>query len=353
MFQSYHPVQYDPELLDNLLSEGWFRGGNVMYQSKMLYLDESVYSVVNIRSNLSNYSFPKRLRKLLRKNKERFSYSIQPLRITIDKERLYKEQSKKFRGFVHDNLDNYLHEGLPYNNFNTFELTVFDGDKLVAASFFDLGKTSIASLLGIYSEAYSKYSLGIFTMLLELEFAIAEGYKYYYPGYVFKGMSLFDYKLRMGQVEYFDWKGEWQKLEKIEQTEFPADQLSKAFTELEAQLNSACIPFEKYLYPFFSLGYMPHFEIDFLHSIQFIQLGEMDKYGKLMLVHYDCEYAYYSVFEVQDQNDLNLLNMSSFSEEIQNSNCYFQKLLSIEQILFKSRKSLDIINFLKRKIKAE
>jgi len=40
---------------------------------------------------------------------------------------------------------------------------------LIAVSFFDRGLNAAASLLCIYDSAYAKYSLGIYTMLKEID----------------------------------------------------------------------------------------------------------------------------------------------------------------------------------------
>ena len=40
-----------------------------------------------------------------------------------------------------------------------------------------------------------KYSLGFYTMLLEIDFGIKSGAEYYYPGYVVPNYFKFDYKL--------------------------------------------------------------------------------------------------------------------------------------------------------------
>lgn len=352
MFQSYHPVQLSDKMLDHLLANGWFRGGNIMYQSKMLCLNDAVYSVVNIRSNLKDYRFSKSLRRLMSRNKKRFSYTIQPLEITPEKNKLYQEQSKKFKGFVHSSLENYLFEGMLYNNFTTFDISVYDGDELVACSFFDLGKNSIASLLGTYKETYKQYSLGIFTMLLEVEFALQKGYEFYYPGYVFRFNDMFDYKLRVGHVEFYDWEKGWLKIEKLNNSNFPADELNEAYDKAEYLLKDLGISTQRFLYPYFSLGYSQQFELHFLHSIQFIQLNNfnnLDKFGRMQILTYDNTDSCYSLLEVQDQNQLNLLGNSNFSKDIKESDYYFQKLLSIEQILFSSNRVEDVVKYLRYK----
>ena len=84
------------------------------------------------------------------------------------------------------------------------EFLAWDGEQLVAASYFDLGENSIASILGIYHPNYAQYSLGYFTMLMEVAYGLEHGYRYFYPGYIVPGYSRFDYKLRVGPMEYFD-----------------------------------------------------------------------------------------------------------------------------------------------------
>ncbi|MEX0811304.1 MAG: hypothetical protein WD048_03740 [Chitinophagales bacterium] len=349
MFQSYHPVQFNAQMLDKLLSQGWFRGGNVMYQSKMLCLDEAVYSVVNIRSNLSVYSFPKRMRKLLNKNKKQFSYHIQPLeQITSEMEKLYQEQSQKFKGFVHSNLENYLFEGMQHNFFNTYELTVFEGNRLVAVSFFDMGDRSFASLLGLYDQAYKKYSLGIFTMLLEIEYALELDYEYYYPGYVFRGSNIFDYKLKIGQIEYYDWNGDWYPLKHIEQSEFPAQKLKAAFTNIEAQLTICGISYQKFLYPYFSLGYASHLDVDFLNSLQFLQISDIYDYDKMLILSYNSKTDQFSLLEVRDHSSFGFLTNAGFSNDIKRSDAYFHKLLGVEQVIHETLDVEEMVTFIQR-----
>ena len=62
----------------------------------------------------------------------------------------------------------------------------------------------------MYDPEYDRYSLGFYTMLLEIEYCMELGLKFYYPGYVVPGYSRFDYKLRIGDVDYFDlYSKEW------------------------------------------------------------------------------------------------------------------------------------------------
>jgi arginine-tRNA-protein transferase len=90
--------------------------------------------------------------------------------------------------------------------YNTKCISVFDGDQLVAAGYFDLGDSAAASILHFFDPQYARYSLGKFLILLTIEYLNDQGYEYYYPGYVVEGLPKMDYKLFLGreQAEYFD-----------------------------------------------------------------------------------------------------------------------------------------------------
>ncbi len=87
--------------------------------------------------------------------------------------------------------------------------------KLLATSYFHVGRQSVAGNYCIYEPEEDGRSLGTFTMLKELEFALESGRQYYYPGFVYDLPSEFDYKLNFSGLEYFDWWGNWYPLERL------------------------------------------------------------------------------------------------------------------------------------------
>ena len=90
--------------------------------------------------------------------------------------------------------------------YHTKCISVFDGDQLIAAGYFDLGDTAAASILHFFDPQYARYSLGKYLILLTIEYLKDQGYEYYYPGYVVEGLPKMDYKLFLGkeEAEYFD-----------------------------------------------------------------------------------------------------------------------------------------------------
>lgn len=205
-FDYFMPVDCTGETLDEYLEEAWFRDGPMMSRYEMIYFRNHVYSIVPIRVVLENFHFSKSQRKLIRKNSQ-YTVKIQPLEITDEKEKMYAEHKGRFQSpNSPSTLKSYfLEEGNEESPFETWELQILDGNKIAAISFMDLGKDSICSILALFSPDYSKQSLGITTMLLEIEYAQKNNKKFYYPGYVLDEDSVFDYKKRLNNLYYFSW----------------------------------------------------------------------------------------------------------------------------------------------------
>lgn len=197
------PDYLSPEQLDNYLGSGWYRMGQMIFTTHFLNFGYGFLSSIWIRLPLQGDQFGKSNQKLVRKNLKRFRCSFGPASLGPEKEALFGRYRQHFPEMLSCSLQESLLEA-ERNIFNTMEFVVYDGDRLVAASFFDLGKTSIASILGMYDPDYARHSLGYFTMLMEIQFGIENGFDLFYPGYIVPGNPRFDYKLRIGPTEYFD-----------------------------------------------------------------------------------------------------------------------------------------------------
>ncbi|MFZ2900913.1 MAG: arginine-tRNA-protein transferase [Saprospiraceae bacterium] len=193
-----------PAVLDHYLAKGWYRMGQSMFTCRFLMFRGNLYPSVWVRLPLEGYQFGKRLRKIYNRNISRFRVVTRPGKIDMEKERLYQRYRKNFQGRLAPSLKVSLLDEGNANLFNTYETCIYDGAELVGFSFFDLGKDSLASILGVYNPDYAKFSLGFFTMLLEISFGLENGYRFFYPGYIVPGYPKFDYKTRIGEVEFFD-----------------------------------------------------------------------------------------------------------------------------------------------------
>ncbi|WP_168797507.1 GNAT family N-acetyltransferase [Neolewinella litorea] len=202
-----HPRQFlEPENLDAFLERGWRPTGQSIYTSDYLRTDDDeLHGCLQIRLPLKNFSFKKRHRKLLRKNKKRFR--VQHQRARQPDEELLRVN----RLYMAEHPDK-TREDLEYNVFSdtgqqvldTRVLRIYEGERLVAFSYFDVGRRVMYTKAGIYDPAYSSASLGLYTMLLEVEMSLHLGLSHYYPGYYSPTFPAFDYKLRLGAMEYRD-----------------------------------------------------------------------------------------------------------------------------------------------------
>jgi arginyl-tRNA--protein-N-Asp/Glu arginylyltransferase len=233
--------QLTPEQHDELLANGWFRNDVNVFASSIKFMGDAWRSCVMLRLPLAHFTWKKRLRKLMRKNGELFTVAIRPFQQTQEKEALWQN----FKRTVHQwvlipQLDKHLLKNSPPRDFNTWELCVYKNGKLAAFSIFDRGNTSIASLEAAYDPAFRDYSLGIYTMLMEIEFAQQTGLTYYYPGFYPKGVDMFEYKLRPGSMEFFRLNEKrWLPLEALEESDWLLEQVLAKFETLKKLLENS------------------------------------------------------------------------------------------------------------------
>ena len=89
---------------------------------------------------------------------------------------------------------------LAHSIYSTYEITLHDGDQLIACGFFDLGATGAQGISSFYDPSYKKYSLGKYLIYLKMQYCKELGLQYFYPGYFVPGNSHFDYKLTIGRA---------------------------------------------------------------------------------------------------------------------------------------------------------
>ena len=344
LVQTYFPNKLAPARYDYYLASGWFRGSVMLYKMDLLCLDNDIFSVVNIRLDTIGFEMKKRHRKLFRKNNERYTVRVGDATVSPRKEELYNQQKDKFKGFIHSSLSDFLHAGFMDTVFDTKEVEVFDGDKLIAVSYFDVGFRSMASLICLYDKDYKKDSLGIFTMLHELKYAQLNSVKWYYPGYVLDKGSSFDYKLTLGKYEFYNTEKKWIPFEQFEPSTTLGSKLMSRMESASKELDRAGIAHEKFLYPFFSMGFMGTWDVDFLKYPVFIQLDQIE--DQSTIIAYCTDDKAFKVILVDCNEDHQHLINIEVSRELQFSENYFRKLLSVDDILFSSPSEKQIVEFI-------
>ena len=327
LVQTHFPRKLSRARYDQYLASGWFRGAVMLYKMDLLCIDDEIYSVVNIRLNIEIFRLRKSQKKLLRKAEERFRITYGHAEPTPEKEKLYEDHKHKFKGFIHETLEDYLNAGFDSTVFDTREVCVYDVDKLVAVSYFDLGDRGMASLLCLYDEDYKKWSLGKVTMFKEIEFGINTGRRWYYPGYVLDLPSAFDYKLELGQMQYYAPSKRWISYDNFDPQETNAQKIRANIHKLSEKLFALDIPHRIWLYPYFSMGYVGPWNANFLRDPSLIELGH-DIHG-MIAASYSAEKNAFSLYRIHPCPDGPQFLKMEASTEFSESNKYLNHLYQV------------------------
>ena len=309
---------------DALLASGWFRGTGVLYRSELVCMDAQIYSVQNIRLALEDLSLSKKHRRLLRRNDDLFTITFGSPSVNDEKEELYRQQSKRFKAFVHSSLYEIIFNGFAYSEFETHELCVYHGSRLIAVSYFDTGDSALAGIMCLYDQAYAKSSLGIYTMLKEAEFAREKGLQYYYPGYVLDRPSSFDYKLTIGDCEWLGTDRSWYKKQDFGHTASQADILREKMAELHIQLSLKGYETQMKLYPYFTVGYVLRNKPALLKLPCYFLFHD----GDLELgASYDLETSEFVVFTLETSPEDEYTQHLELSDDYRNSDIYELRIM--------------------------
>lgn len=206
-FDRIAPAFLTGHQLDELLALGWYRMHQMVFTCSHIGQEE-LHRVHWLRYHINSITQRTSHRKIERRCKA-FRTVIQDFS-EIQKEHI--ELHIQYRAFIDfdgaESIQECLFgdEQMHHNIFNTKCISVFDGDKLIAGGYFDVGEIAVASILHFFHPNYARYSLGKWMILATLGYMRDNNLKLYYPGYVVQGVPKMNYKLFLGptHAQYFD-----------------------------------------------------------------------------------------------------------------------------------------------------
>lgn len=190
---------------DEYMAEGCYHYDQTYWR----YSKSGELRTIPLRIRLKEFRLSKSQKKVLRINADVDVQKL-PMKVTKDGEecKLFKRHNVRFGEHAPKKVN------LPLGERNR-KFCVFDDGKLIAASFFEMGANASHGYYCIFDPSIEWRSLGIFTMLKEIEYAREQGNEFYYLGYAFDKPTLYDYKKRFHGLESYDWKtGEWIKFKR-------------------------------------------------------------------------------------------------------------------------------------------
>lgn len=334
--EKHHPDKLSPKELDDYLARGWYRMGQTIFTTHFLCFGNRFYAAIWVRLPLAGYQFSKSLRKIIRRNSAHFQTTIAPAAITLEKEELYQTYRYSFPGMLSPSLQDSLLDGGDHNVYNTFEVTIREGDKLVACSFFDTGQDSAASILGFYDPAYSAYSLGLYTMLEEINFCRYRGMPFYYPGYVVPGYHRFDYKLRIGAVEYFDVADRhWKPYSELPAGRTPLSEMEEKLALMNLLLKAHLLPSRCMHYPLFEANLFGFWSAAYLEYPVFLLCVAPPRDAGYVIVVYDVRDGRYKLIRCVPFDDVGFYLNDTFLQNFSPEH-FFTELIIVEEVLLQS-----------------
>lgn len=332
------------EDLDRYLAMGWRTTGQSIYNCNFLELDDgNLVSVLPSRLPLAGHQFSKGMRKILRRNSSRYTTKIRVAGL------MKGEESRVNSAYMAQNPAKTL-LNLSYHTFsaahqrfvlNTHQVAVYDGKELVAFSYFDVGEKAAYGKAAVYDPRYAKDQLGLFTMIQEVEFCKSQNLHYYYPGYVSDDTPLFDYKHRIGLLEFYElFSQQWIRYGQQPALQKPLDILLEKTQQLEKLLQSAGWPTTVYAYKNFSRRYLLQGHSAWLDTPLFIylkQVGEQDH----LLAYFNPDSCSYDLL-VATVAFLSPASSSRWRGEIP----YYPSTVRIRHRLFCSAEEEEMLRFL-------
>ena len=197
-----------PEQMDSLWANGWRHFGTHFFRYNVGLLIDDVRFVLPLRIRLENFTFSKSQRRVLRLNED-LDVTIQPITIDEQSKNLFDRHKTRFNHGVPESIYNFISTEPDVSPCEAKEIRVSQNDQLLAVSYFDVGCNSTSGIYAMFEPTITDRSLGIFTMLKEIEYSIETNREFYYQGYAYQGSSFYDYKKRFRGTEAFDWYDQW------------------------------------------------------------------------------------------------------------------------------------------------
>ncbi|TAF63790.1 MAG: arginine-tRNA-protein transferase [Cytophagales bacterium] len=209
----YIPIaEIAPFFLDTLWAEGYRNFGSYFfryqYDTIPFYFTEPA-AIIPLRINIDKFEWAKSQKKIIHKNQD-LECKWQAINIDQERENLFHKHKQRFKENIPNNVRNFIGEEEDYQTDNTKEIACYFNGKLIAVSFVGVGQNALSSIYAMFDPDYNDRSLGVFTLLQEIEQVKKMQMQYLYLGYAHQVPSFYDYKKKFYGLEAFDWNGNWQ-----------------------------------------------------------------------------------------------------------------------------------------------
>jgi arginine-tRNA-protein transferase len=201
-----------PEQMDAAWANGWRHFGSYFFRYSRTGIEQEAHQVMPLRIQLDHFFLSKSQKRIVSKNRD-LQISVRDAFLDQHKFSLFDRHKKRFTENIPNHLTNFTGDTPATVPCDTKEICLFKKNRLIAVSFWDIGRTSTSSIYAMFEPDESKRSLGIYLILLSIQLSIQYGKIFYYPGYAYRESSFYDYKKKFSALYYYNWSGAWLPLE--------------------------------------------------------------------------------------------------------------------------------------------
>lgn len=209
--EEFNAAQVTPAQLDQLLARGWRHFGPHFFRYNLGIYNNEIRRIIPLRVRLSEFRLSKSQLRVRRRNDD-LAVTVEPVKRTAEVQELFQRHKQRFKQHPPESIYSFISEDPDMELSSTFQQAVRFNGQLLAVGFFDIAESSASGIYTSFEPDESRRSLGIFTILKEIETAISQGKDFYYLGYCYSGSSFYDYKKLFHGTEAFDWNGNWTPL---------------------------------------------------------------------------------------------------------------------------------------------
>lgn len=181
-----------PDAFDRILDEGERRSGRMVYRTQC----PTCTACEPLRVPVRRFQPTASQRRVLRRNGDEIRMEVGPPELTWERLQMYNRH-KRERGLAQG--DEPL-TAIGYRTWlmdtctDTREVRYHVGGKLVAVSILDLGRRSASSVYHYFDPAESRRSLGVYSVVREIELCASLGLDWYYLGFFVAACDRLSYK---------------------------------------------------------------------------------------------------------------------------------------------------------------
>jgi arginine-tRNA-protein transferase len=197
-----------PQQVDQRLATGQRRSGEFVYGTRC----PQCRACIPVRLNVDRFRPNATQRRIWRRGLSALRIETGPLvvdQVRIDLFNRHRQERNLDRGRQVDSED--YHWGFVRTCFDSFEMSYYFEDRLVAVAICDQGAESISAVYTYFDPDFSRYSPGIFSILNQVEYVRRTARRYLYLGFFIAESVHMSYKQQFKPQEQFI-RGSWQEV---------------------------------------------------------------------------------------------------------------------------------------------